>query len=542
MVDPGWNPNIAIAETARLIAPGVLGFYTQFEATEIFAIPAGQSTPVNVFSILTAEDRLDAPLHAVKCLNESRIRLKTLKGWVFGIQQYSRPIAELTQLFEDLCKTGEWKPSGESLQVGKVSPIPLQFVPPDSVDEVPWNRVLKNNFWNGSYLLEWADLQKTALEQLFQDPPRLQELSDCVRRCIPIGIARLSDRLGNIVVQLPVTALLAKFTKPRTSSDFVVKVAWNPKATPRPLRATCEMEFDGLISGYTSSEVNAPETRLAVPPGQGLHRGVIWDDQNRLILAATRPSAFMSEVRLNLNISDPEPRVFSVQESDGSTTRRQVPLLSNTTSMIGKAQDDGNGGWTQRRMYREELSRLAAERRFVQYNPRTGQQCAEHEKALGDIRLLINHYGQAGAWLWDPYLSAHDVLETLFYCQHSNADLRALTSALEPANACSLNTGEKFIERQRATFESAQSNVRGLRLQYRAKIGPNGWGFHDRFLIFPSTIDRAALAWSLGTSVNSLGTQHHILQRVDDGQIIMDAFLDLWNQLSLPEHLVWKTS
>lgn len=56
---------------------------------------------------------------------------------------------------------------------------------------------------------------------------------------------------------------------------------------------------------------------------------------------------------------------------------------------------------------------------------------------------------------------------------------------------------------------------------------------------FPKA-DEAALAWSLGTSVNSLGTEHHILQKVDDGQLVADAFVDLWEQLNKPEHLIWK--
>jgi hypothetical protein len=100
--------------------------------------------------------------------------------------------------------------------------------------------------------------------------------------------------------------------------------------------------------------------------------------------------------------------------------------------------------------------------------------------------------------------------------------------------------GASFIERQRADIKNAQCNLRGLRLEYRIKSGQAGWGFHDRFLIFPKA-DFHALAWSLGTSVNSLGTQHHILQRVDDGQPVADAFVDLWEQLDQPEHLIWKT-
>jgi hypothetical protein len=117
--------------------------------------------------------------------------------------------------------------------------------------------------------------------------------------------------------------------------------------------------------------------------------------------------------------------------------------------------------------------------------------------------------------------------------------LRGLTAALTSAQG-GPTSAAAFVEQQRQEFADAQSNLRGLRLEYRARIGPRGWGFHDRFLIFPRK-DRGAFAWSLGTSVNSLGKQHHILQRVDDGQRIMDAFLELWNELDTFEHLIWKT-
>jgi len=80
----------------------------------------------------------------------------------------------------------------------------------------------------------------------------------------------------------------------------------------------------------------------------------------------------------------------------------------------------------------------------------------------------------------------------------------------------------------------------GLRLEYRVRRGPAGFGFHDRFLIFPRSEDSPARAWSLGTSVNMLGKEHHILQQVDDGQLVADAFEELWKELIKPEHLIWK--
>ena len=54
--------------------------------------------------------------------------------------------------------------SGPPLHTGDLISAPPQFVPPDFGTPVPWNRVLKNNFWNGSYVFEWADAEKTALK------------------------------------------------------------------------------------------------------------------------------------------------------------------------------------------------------------------------------------------------------------------------------------------------------------------------------------------------------------------------------------------
>jgi hypothetical protein len=190
-------------------------------------------------------------------------------------------------------------------------------------------------------------------------------------------------------------------------------------------------------------------------------------------------------------------------------------------------------------MYNDEASRLAKKRWFVQYLPKSPRN-DEHQRALDDLRFLMDRHGEEGAWLWDPYLSARDILETLFYCPHAGTDLRALGWAQKARElSTSQTTSADWIDEQRAVLENAKGNSRGLRLEYRVKIGQDGWGFHDRFLIFPSA-EHGGQAWSLGTSINSLGIEHHILQKVSDGQLVMNAFLDLWGKLDSAEHLVWK--
>lgn len=538
MNNPVWPSNASIAEIRRLTERGMIGFYTDIEATEIVAFPPGMRRPVNLLTLLVAEENPNKRAMEKKLLNRQRIRIPGLRDWSFGIWRYALPVDQLALAFERLTNFGIWDTSGDELCQKARTARPPQFVPPDSLQEIPWNRVLKNNFWNGSYVVEWADTEKTDLAPLFATPRELQALSDAIHSHIPIRLASLSDRLGNIVLQLPISVLMARFNG-QQDGTLLLEAGWHPHAEPRPLRASVELEFDNAITGYRSSAVNGERTSLLVPPGPGSHRGILWDGANGLILAATGPSAFIRTIAMNMQPIAPEPRVFSVPDTSGSAQSQRVRIHSTLKSLVGSPENDGSEGWTRRRIYRDETSRLVKERQFVQYRPQPGQQSIEHEKALKDIRYLIARYGEEGAWLWDPYLSALDILKTLFFSPHHGADLRGLTARKELPNQPSDTGYVDFIQRQRDAFMNSQSNFYGMRLEYRMKSGPSGWDFHDRFLIFPQK-ETGALAWSLGTSINSVGKAHHILQRVDDGQQVMDAFVQLWNELDGPDHLIWK--
>ena len=261
-----------------LLAHGVVGTYSHFEGTIVFATRGQEKQPLNVFTILVAEDRDGQRAEPLRLLNPERIELKSLPGWTFGVARYTSPIADLVPTLVAMVKTGELSTSGKSLLVGKLREPPEQFVPPDFRAPVPWNKVLKNNFWNGSYVFEWSDAEKKALQPLFDDSRRLQELSAGVGKFIPMTLAALSDRLGNIAVQLPVTALISEFHKLQGTGGFTADIAWHPRVAPRSLRVTCELEFDGTVSGYAAAPVQIPQTSLPVQPGFGMIRGIISDD------------------------------------------------------------------------------------------------------------------------------------------------------------------------------------------------------------------------------------------------------------------------
>jgi hypothetical protein len=546
----------------RLTGDGILGFYDHFEVTEIVAFRRGEKKPINVFSLFVAQEyaRSDNATKLV-WLNVERIALPSLKDWTFGVARYSLGTYELEAAIRRFGTTRQWSPSGTPLSVGSLCPIGTQFVPPDTSSRIPLNSLLKNNFWNGSYILELADLDKTDLTHFVNEPKHLADLSEAIAKVVPLGISGLSDRLGNVVIQLPVTVLVAMF-RCRRNGSFFIDVAWHPRATPRHLRAICEIAFDGIVSAYASASVLDKTVDLPLQGPQHAHRGFLWDDVNQILVAATPPSTFIESIRINTYLSGGEPRTFMAPDSDGTMKSRSIGVTTKAgLRTVGDPAIAAEGGWTSKRIYSDEITRMKSERRFLQYGGKQSTNESDHESALADLRALINEHGEGGAWLWDPYLSAEDILKTLFFCTHAGADLRALTEGKELPQAPRPNHGRisfrsflKIVFRRRVSLpskdsrfriqkdklEAAKGNLRGLRLEYRAKMGTAGWGFHDRFLIFPRA-QRGAIAWSLGTSVNSIGREHHILQQVVDGQMVLDAFEELWEQLDDAAYVIWKT-
>lgn len=529
-----------IAEIERLTKDGVLGFYTHFEVTEVFAHQKGCAVPVNVFSLFVAEDRGSDPCYDPVFLG-SHIKLKGLNNWNFGVIRYLRTISGVLDGLENYQKTSKWCMSGKLMNVDDLETTPTQFVPADTTVVAPWNNVLKNNFWNGSYVVELANYEKTSLKPLFENPPLLQDLSNHIQRVAPLRIASLSDRLGHIAFQFPITAVVASFAQQRVSGDVVATLAWHPTASPRMLRATIDMQEDDVVTGFGSAVIGNGSTIIKTSSGQGRQRAILWDEQNEVLLGATGSTAFINTIVTNMQVVEPEPRVFTIPGKNQGQKPVRIGLSRSNKFVVGDDQEKQQK-WINRRIYTDEADRLARERRFIQYRPK-GSKVDAHEAALTDLHFLLRKYGEEAAWLWDPYLSAKDILQTLFYCPHFGSDLRALTGGKVP-NECSdthsaQNKQAGFCKAQQEVFTNSQTNWHGVRLEYRVRSDDAGWPFHDRFLIFPVK-DGGAHVWSLGTSVNSFGSIHHILQKVGDGQLVMDAFVELWNQLDQPQHLIMK--
>lgn len=527
---------------------GLLGFFNFVEATEVFMIVEKQSPPVNVFSLIVFEEHKTPPLGESIILNApERMTIPGQKGCSFGICRYFKPVEDFITSLQHFQSEGLWKISGDSLTVGTMTPLLPQFIPADQIDPIPLNCVLKNNFWNGSYALELFDNEKTNLSHFFTKTNWLQNLSSEITKHIPVKLASLSDRLGNIVIQIPSNIGAFHLSSNRDDNNSY-SFAWREGAKKRKTRLVAVSEVDNSIIAFEASEVPKDRSwKLPIGKAPVIDRSYLFDLENQILLAASSPLAFINEINLEIHPVGPEPRAIYIPTGKGEPEKTHLPISSSMEpSKIGHPNIFNYKKWIQKRVYQAEKDSLLAQREFVQYGLISDKE-NEHKRALADIHILLQRHGRKEVWLWDPFLSAQDTMKTLFFNPHSGSRLRALTSG----KACGLpdsqpSSGTKrqidiktWKAHQVSIFNTPGNNYLGLHLEFKISYGPGADAFHDRFLIFPET-NYGPAAWSLGTSVNSLGKSHHILQKVAHARLVADAFQGMWDKLEDNKYLIWK--
>ncbi|MDU8644381.1 VPA1262 family N-terminal domain-containing protein [Pseudomonas syringae group sp. 26L6] len=533
-------------ELEDLLSPSLIGTYNAFSVYEIVGVPRG-GTPINVLTIAVAEAiGIEGTVfeEPAVLLNTDRIKLKELPGWNFCVSHCVRPIDSVHVAVEQYQSEGAWMLSGKELGMGQLKPTAPVFAAANSSDDVPINAILKNNFWGGSHVLRLCDQNKERFTRFFEDRQLIQSLSNYVQQYLPMHFAQLADFLGDVVIQIPVSVVDVQWHVESARGPVTLSATWRPGIEPRPLAATIRAAHDttlvatGFVSGFIDSAVIDIDIH-----GHPLEME-LWDQQTGRLLFASVPTGHMLSAELRPLLNESEPRLFTTSASLNKPERAaRVAVIHHLPPMrVGVKSYDVSREWRARRTQLEEANRLAESRDFVQYYG--GERApSDRDRAMDDLRLLITRHGAAGVDLWDPYLSAADLLETLFWAPSSQAPLRAITNGSE-AKEQQLVSDYKdmaYVQQQQAVLDKHAGNRFGLNLQYKIRSGPQGWSFHDRFVIFPNH-PSGPLAWSLGTSINSLGTAHHVLQKVSNAAMIARSFQDLWTALDQNEHTIWSST
>ena len=503
-----------------------------FKCIELFeVIGIRDSNPsFNIFSLAVAHET-DLPLTEKENITPNLIKLKADKSQKFGVLKRIVSIEDFLKIISYLVTPGSNEDDRNKLCYGHLKAIPPVYVPPLEQGKNEFLGLLKNNFFGGSHLFEWFDESKEYVAPLIKNLAALDELSGRLQEYLPIKIGTHSDRLGNIIVQIPCAAVA--FTIERRdeqSHQLLSNLAVSPHFSG-------EMNFSGIFwrEQYGSiidfQKIPLVAGRNIIPFQQINGKGyyTIWDESNQIICSGGQVRSFVESVNSPMSLQEYNQRIFKLPNGK----EKRINIFTPTSqSQIGKNTKDYRN-WVRNRFLKIEKQELHDTLKLRQFKRDMRQE------ALDFIRELIKKYGKNGIYLWDPYLNAKDLLETVFFSPYANSPIKALTGLkIAPQeNKTSSYKADLANEINQAIRQAGWLNLTFVNAD-RSKVGD----FHDRFIIFPQAIDEPVRAWSLGTSVNSLGKSHHIIQEVEDGQIIADVFEEMWEQsINDENNILWKS-
>ncbi len=510
-----------------------LGFYNCCEATTAFIWHKKENKAYHFFTLFSMEERVRCESRKVDILPKLVAVGDELS---LGIVRRIMPVEEVNEVYRKLkasVDTSVVDIGDGSLEIGRLEEIPAVFVPQDGTIQVPLNKVLKNNFTNGSYLLEFFDTQKRVNSLLGQKEQR--KACEVLYRYVPIDLFTIADRIGNFIFQFPSLNIHIDYRTDELEQEITYHVMLDERLKGRRgIELQAEFCDDNTVLGFGIVELDDLEVEktLYVGDASKMCKTTIIDRESGVILGRQEATFIRSIVfRAHMSAQFSKPRIL--YGKDG-LVKDTVGVVSGQTIKNNYKEEQRRSEWIENRKYKLRMEELENRKEFLRYG---ANGTSDRNKAIADIRELMGRGDGNKVYLWDPYLTARDLLDTWYYTKTYGMELKAITSRADAEMEG--DAMEKWIASQREQFETGSDNY-GINLELRCQWKGYGFGFHDRFLMIVKENEPAEV-WSLGTSINSVGEKHHIIQKVSHPQMIVDAFEELWEMLDAEECLVWKS-
>lgn len=503
-------------EYELLVKNGNIGIYNSCEITELVIMEPNEII-YNLYTLCVFQEKNVSP-EKHKYNRGLCNRIEIDENHSIGIFQYELMLTEIKENFEKLIGEYKWISNHKdesSINYADLRRLNKQFIPSN---ENRLNYILKNNFYSGSYILEFFD-EKKKFEYLTDDEENFEKISNKINKRLPIDLFKIRDRLGNFIFQFPVNILNVKTKVASDSWDSLnFNINWHHLINENC--PDCILEVNSLLDnnyiGNSFEEYNKKDSQVVFTGNVDSVVSVKILRKNPKLLLYSDSGHYVKNFGLFTFMDVQKKRYFINNDKE-----EIISLKSNDYSSIIQKQEyyqyiENSIGINEKKELEKTLS-------FKQYTP-------EHDRleGLNDLRRLIQENGMDGAYLWDPYLSFNEIIDTLFHCPFEGVILKALGSE---------KLDKDLLDQQKSLFSNLNTNFKGLNLEFRVQKGN---GAHDRFLIFPgnSKTYKQPKVYSLGTSVNSFGRRYHILQEVLHPQAVVREFDKIWNESE--ENSIWK--
>ncbi len=486
--------------------------------------------------------------------------LKTLKSGIkVAICKQIISVEKVKEIVKKAIDEQIWQNDEDKARLDSVFLTNAQFVPEtdptgDAVSDltmIPVNYALYGNTFNGGYYI--VDLFSS--KQFFDEMLDATDIMDIQYIMNNVGlqynIMRLSDRVGNIVCRFDIEVITHKNTKMSPEGGISGEIRLNEKYNNRIL--TCLFvviqENDGTIISHTIEKFTLnednPTYEYIIGPNRYHNRIMMVDSESNLIYYAAERDYSYGSNYYSLIL----PQQYSVQSS-----KREVDFYGRKRS-IDITNMGGMGDiCVPKEVYETEKRQQKwkdaynADKHFFSYF-----ESGENERAIQVIINIINSidllWDLKLIWLIDPYLSAEDILNTVVYSQKKGIKIRCLTdlgSIQENKHTrvrCKegLTNYQSVKENYKSILEAAIPLNSDLDIEFRTVYGGNGSKFHDRYVVCQYGINKCR-AWSLGTSVNAIGKNHHIIQIVESPNEVLRIIQNMWDKTDGERGLIFKNS
>lgn len=522
-----------------LLTAGNVAFYNACEVTQAFLYRKVDKKVINYFTLFCF-DEIDCIDASPKYLLSKTERID--EDCALGIIQKRISIDDAKQAFEDIQK-GKLN-FDELCEISrKLVLLPKVYCPSLCTNaSVFLNYILKPNYWGDNYIIEFFDEAKDFFTGDNESRIKYEKINKIIKSVkeINVDLEKVYERIGNIIFQFPITVLKASVISEKDNIKLRVISSSHPKLqNTKNIHVESSASFDNIISGFCEKDLQSLNFNEVLKVGDDNNLNTRISDKDIGLILYNSEVNFIKGFHFcgKLGIQHSEPRI--IISSNGA--KQDIELFTRDDFGTKSSQKD----YFERiikRNHNNEIILKSGDYRLFKGNQRN--------EALDYIRTkLLNCSEVKEICLWDPYLTASDILDTLYF-ENTGIPFRCVTSYQNARKLLLSNTKsifnklvswirakkekmnfEVFCKRQSDYFDTHSNNLR-VKLKFLAQHDVYGWKFHDRFLIFvPYESTDMPEVYSLGTSVNILGKNHHIIQKVTNPREISNNFEELWKLL-----------
>lgn len=516
-----------------------LGNYKFCKVTQILLF--SNEKTINYFTNIDfSEKHIQIPF---TYLSKKPISIK--KDYKLAICQYTLSINEFLNLYIEAHRSGKWQYNNQTVIIDGFFHSDKKFIPENDPSGaqydifVPIEEALYGSNFSGNYYIHELFSDKKLLSNILSQK-EINKIQLEIKKChLVFNVARLNDRIGNIVCKFNVESLVGK-PKALNMRGIEYEFSLSPIIKKHKLCSHIFQEHDKTIykniinPKYDGSPISVPvnqaKTSISIidlSTGLTLFHGIFdYTTYNNYYSQVSPP---------NFLIQSPSTRIIHHKDHDEMISLKRIEPLGPIYSFsdLKMATDRSQKHFDEHFFNRGYIKIYRTQ---------------EHNTALKNIVEIINSnllWDLQEVWIIDPYLSADDIINTALKCSKENIKVKALCAystihrnkeTKESVNAYNFDLYKKTQSNKLKNALGASTDVQ---LEYRSVVTPHGTLFHDRYILLKYNANRGRV-WSLGASINSIGTNHSIIQIVEAPNNIFSLFEELWNQTDYKECVIFR--